>query len=243
MTLDVAYAAAIAPEIDRLRISISRGIAARGAAVVDEFGLTVAECQILGMLRNLAPARSAERAAVELLFVYQSLPVAQLLDGLATAGFVAADGSQVQLSARGVAAVDALLTITGEVVDATWHDQEVDFVAMRALTAKVMDVATQTGGAAYSVMAPMYEPEFVSPATRFAESLTPLRFHRFDVHIAAWRAAGLTAAEMQALGDGPTKDAIEADTNARAAGPYAALTDEERATLLDALQSLPIVDV
>jgi hypothetical protein len=66
-----------------------------------------------------------------------------------------------------------------------------------------------------------------------------LRFHRFDAHVAAWTAAGLTAAEVQALPPGPERDAIEAATNERAAAPYEALSRAERFAFVAGLGALP----
>ncbi|HZN17433.1 MAG TPA: hypothetical protein VFB84_04470 [Micromonosporaceae bacterium] len=51
-------------------------------------------------------------------------------------------------------------------------------------------------------------------------------------------AAGLTAAGIQAMAPGPAREAIEAETNVRAAAPYAALTATERRDLLDDLSAL-----
>ena len=72
-----------------------------------------------------------------------------------------------------------------------------------------------------------------------SERLTGLRFHRFDAHVAAWRAAGLTPDQIKALRNGPARTAIEADTNRRAATPYAALDPAERLELLAGLGALP----
>jgi hypothetical protein len=72
-----------------------------------------------------------------------------------------------------------------------------------------------------------------------AERLTPLRFHRFDAHVAAWRAAGLTVEQVVALGPGPERTAIEEATNLAAARPYEVLTPAERFDLCAGLGALP----
>jgi hypothetical protein len=69
--------------------------------------------------------------------------------------------------------------------------------------------------------------------------LTPLRFHRFDAHARAWRAAGLSVEQAQALTPGPLRDQIEDQTNAGAAAPYTRLDAQERAQLLEGLAGLP----
>ena len=76
-------------------------------------------------------------------------------------------------------------------------------------------------------------------AMRLAEHLTSLRFHRYDAHVGAWRAEGLTVDEVQALAPGPVRDRIEAETNRRAAPPYAALDPAGRLELLAGLGALP----
>jgi hypothetical protein len=54
----------------------------------------------------------------------------------------------------------------------------------------------------------------------------------------AWRAAGLTAGNIADLEPGALRDAIEDDTNERAAQPYSALTARERETLFEGLLTL-----
>jgi hypothetical protein len=55
----------------------------------------------------------------------------------------------------------------------------------------------------------------------------------------AWGAAGLAAAEIQALAAGPERAAIESETNRRAGIPYARLDPGERLRLLADLAALP----
>jgi hypothetical protein len=66
-----------------------------------------------------------------------------------------------------------------------------------------------------------------------------LRYHRADAHAAAWQAAGFTGEAMKQMPAGPTRDAVEAETNRRAGVPYAVLSPEERITLLAGLTALP----
>ena len=49
----------------------------------------------------------------------------------------------------------------------------------------------------------------------------------------------MTAAEIQAEPPGPRRDAVEVETNLRAAPPYAALTPEDRLGFLADLAALP----
>jgi hypothetical protein len=193
-------------------------------------------------LRNLAPRRRARRNALDEVLIYQpASETTAALEALAEAGVIELTPSDVGLTPRGIAFMERLYGLTSDMVARLWSEEARDFEELLGITRKAMAAASHSGGAAYSVLAPMAEPPGAPIATLFAESLTPLRFHRFDAHIAAWRAAGLTVEQVQALGDGPAKDAIEADTNVRAALPYAALSEDERETLLVALRALPIV--
>jgi hypothetical protein len=69
--------------------------------------------------------------------------------------------------------------------------------------------------------------------------LGALRYHRADAHAAAWTAAGHTALSIGELAAGPERLAIELETDRRAAGPYAALSADERLTVLADLAALP----
>nr|BFF25839.1 hypothetical protein GCM10025732_38040 [Glycomyces mayteni] len=68
--------------------------------------------------------------------------------------------------------------------------------------------------------------------------LEALRHYRADAHRAAWGAAGLTVAEVQALGPGAVKDGIEAETNRLDDQVYEVLDEGERWLLLGALGAL-----
>jgi hypothetical protein len=240
---DAGYAAAIAPEIDRIRVAIAHGIRDRFGPLIEAVQIPPSAGQMLGMLRNLGPDRVVTRAAVDALFVYQPPGTVKVaLDDLAASELVHLTESGVGLTPRGVETIEQMYGITNDVVGQLWRDVALDFTRLHAITATAIEAATATGGLGFSVLAPVYTPGGTPVVTRFAESLTPLRFHRYDAHVAAWRAAGLTAEEASALADGERKDAIEAETNTRAAVPYAALSDDERAILLDGLRALPNVD-
>jgi len=107
------------------------------------------------------------------------------------------------------------------------------------LAARAVRAAAVDGGDTFSLLAPSQEPADASEAALLSERLTGLRFHRFDAHVAAWRAAGLTADQIKALRNGPARAAIEAETNRRASTPYATLDPAERLELLAGLGALP----
>ncbi|MFU8871092.1 hypothetical protein [Micromonospora sp. SL4-19] len=107
------------------------------------------------------------------------------------------------------------------------------------LVGRVLGHGLATGGPAFRAMTPPYEPDDASPAMLLITRLGSLRHHRADAHRAAWRAAGLTAAEIRALPDGPERAAIESETDRRDAPAYGVLTEDERWELLAGLGALP----
>jgi hypothetical protein len=103
----------------------------------------------------------------------------------------------------------------------------------------LLDAARHSGGDAFAAMAPPYEPPGTAAGTILLNRLGTLRYHRADAHAAAWQAAGLTAAEIVEMPSGADREAIEDDTDARAAEPYATLSAEERLMMLADLAALP----
>jgi hypothetical protein len=232
-----AAGAAVAPELERLRGSIARSAPALLRDLAEATGVGPL-LPPFSMLRNL-PGRSASQRAIREVFLYQPVDVDGALTGLAEAGLVVLEGGEVRLSEAGTGLDAEMHRRLGRFVDDLWADHAAAVDEAGPLVQRVVESATETGGLAFSVMAPVWEPPGTSPATLLAERLTPLRFHRFDAHIAAWRAAGLSVAEVQALEPGPARDELEAETDRLAAPPYEALNGPERAALLAALERLP----
>jgi len=218
---------------------MSRAIGQRSGPVAVDLGLDQAGLSLLAMLRHLPPNRIATRAGLDTIFVYE--PAGFVASGLAqirASGLLHDDA--IALTDTGLAAIERIHAVSAGVVTEMWAGQPgADFDRLDVLTADVMAAAATTGGEAFKVVSPLYAPPGTPTFARVAEALTVLRYHRFDAHVAAWRAAGLTADEMQALEPGGRKDAIEADTNARASAPYVVLSESERAALVESLASLP----
>ena len=232
-------AALVAPVIDRLRNSMVRAVKARGGEVAAEFGIGEPAGMTMGMLRNALPCRTVTRA--ELYAVLRYVPPAQVDAGVAetvAAGLLDDDGA-LRATVRGRHCVDRLYAIGSGFVTDLWSGHEARVDSLLRLTERLLDAAEKTGGPAFAVMFPPYEPPGAPPAMRLAERLTPLRFHRFDAHVAAWEAEGLTVEQVQSLGAGPVRDRIEHETNRLAAAPYAALDLAERVELLGGLGALP----
>jgi hypothetical protein len=234
-------AALIAPTIDRLRMAMAKLGKAAGTDIAREHGLSDAGYMTMAMLRNAVPYRVVAQAGVHAIFSY--LPPQAVETGIAEAiktGLLVAPGDgKLQLTDTGRDFAVRMYTEVDKAVASAWSGQENLVRALLSLAGKAIDAAMATGGPAFNVLAPPNEPEGASDAMVLAERLTPLRFHRFDAHVAAWRAAGLTAAQMRDLSPGPERDAIEAETNRAAAVPYAALEPAERLELACGLGALP----
>jgi hypothetical protein len=204
-------------------------------------GLDLKAGQTLGTLRNLMPDRSVSRAAVLRVFCYQ--PVEQVtagIDGCISAGVLRESASgAISLSETGRRLVRETVATFGTEVTPLWEPHHDAVVELLPLVQRVVDAASDTGGAAFSVMAPVWRPPDMSPALLLAELMTPLRFHRFDAHIEAWTAAGLTVEQMTILPPGDERDAIERETDRIAAMPYAVLSATERAALVQGIGQLP----
>ena len=232
-------AALVAPVIDRLRRAMVTAIRVRGGELTSAFGIDERAGTTMGMLRNALPRRPVTRAELHAVLRYH--PPAQVDAGVAeavAAGLLVDDGA-LRATARGRECLDRFYAIGSEAVADLWSGHEARVESLLALTSRLLDAASETGGPAYAVMAPPYEPAGATPAMRLAELLTPLRFHRFDAHISAWEAEGLTVQEVQSLVAGPVRDHIEAETNRLAGAPYAALDPAERLELLGGLGALP----
>ena len=236
-----AVAAAVAPMLDRLRLAVARRVPERAQALATRLDLSPHGLQTLSMLRNLMPDREIDRAGSDAVFTYT--PRAQVLaagEALTEKSLITpGDRGEVVLSDRGRESVAELYALTAPIIDELWASHEDLSNKLAELARRAVAAAAATGGAAYAVMAPPWEPAEASMKMLLAERLTALRFHRFDAHIAAWRAVGLTVDAVRNLPPGQQRDAIEADTNERAGAAYEALTPDERFEFCAGLGALP----
>jgi hypothetical protein len=161
------------------------------------------------------------------------------VDNSAAQGMLTVDGTGIRATDAGRAFLQRVWASQDEALGAAWSAHATRVERLAEVLDGLIDAATPTGGDAFSAMTPTYEPPTARPGSRTLNRLGIMRYHRADAHAAAWSAAGLTAAGIAAMPSGPERDAIEDDTNARAAPPYAALGDEERLTLLADLAALP----
>lgn len=232
-------AAVVAPIVDRLRIGIARRLRERMAPVVAGAGGDPTLVRTVGMLRNALPDRAVPREGFATVFVYEPDAPAMVDRALESGYAEDAGGGLLRLTRRGGELVEDLRRITGEIVEELWSAHADRCAALAPLAGRLLDSASATGGPTFAVLAPPYEPAGTPTALLLAERLTPLRFHRFDAHVAAWRRAGLTAEQARSLPPGQERDAIEADTNRRAGAPFAVLDRAERLAFCAGLGALP----
>lgn len=237
----VRYAALIAPVLDRAAIGVH--LARPREAIVE-----IRERHGIERLGFLLEFRNPVLAGVNIplsgLHAVVRYPepgfVDEELDALVGGGLVTTDGDELVPTERAQAVVDDLVSVMDHVVNELWAWRSASFGPLRELVRAAIEGARDTGGAAFAVQtsAPIALPGR-SDAFQLWNHLWPLRYHRADAHAAAWAADGLTAAEIAAMEPGERRDRIEADTNRRAAPPWAALTADQRLDLLAGLGALP----
>lgn len=237
----VRVAAAIAPIIDRLRMSVVRAVQPMEAEVAERLGLPEGVLGPLGMLRNTMPDQVIALDDLLEVFVYQPPEtVLRTVDRLTTANLLESVGDgEIRLTKASHPLVHEVLGRMQSFLDELWSDRGPLVEGLLPLARRACAAVGDSGGEATRVMAPPYDPPSASPALLLAEALTPLRFHRHDAHAQAWRAEGLTVEGIQQLAPGPQRQRIEDETNRLAAAPYAVLSADERFTLVTGLGALP----
>jgi hypothetical protein len=193
---------------------------------------------VFAMLRNAYPNRSVSIRNYRAAYVYQDpADFDAALARMVQAALIDEATELLTLSDQGRMLIAQVGAVTAQAADELWGTEPLPILplAERCLVAAANSAAP---GGAFHLVAPRYDEPDDTDATRLAERLTGLRWHRFDAHVAAWTSAGLTAAEVMDLVHGQERDEIEAGTNEQAAQPYAVLTLDERRTLIEGLQGL-----
>jgi hypothetical protein len=208
--------------------------------LLEQWGLAPEAVGMVAMLRNTVPDRSFTPVQVQSVFAYSPEGTVNAgLEVLRASGHVAGSEDALRLTERGRSLVADIYAATTDAVGELWSGHEDGCRVLLPLTGNALAAAYETGGAGFSLMAPPHERAGAPKPVLLAERLTPLRFHRYDAHVAAWRASGLTAQQVQELAASPQREAVEAATNRRAGLPYAVLTADERVALLEGLCALP----
>jgi hypothetical protein len=232
--LDCAIAAA--PLIDRARLAIARGIAAQ-ASPGDQSGLNEPAAAMLAMLRHTLPDRAVTADQLRTVYAFHRDDQYTATQAeLSRAGLIRIDDDWIRLTDQGRVWIERLWRISDDVVTDLWDPVRDHVDALETLIPPVVARATAAPGPALSVFTPILDRPDSSSSTRVAERLTQLRFHRFDAHVAAWRAAG-TPPMDDTLPPG-MREQIEDETNRRAATAYEPISPHQRTNLLVHLASL-----
>ncbi|MEU4235044.1 hypothetical protein AB0F17_63155 [Nonomuraea sp. NPDC026600] len=231
------YAATIGPVVDAVHVNVHASARKEAAGLLPGF---------LADLRFTLPARPLTRRSLATIYRYGDAASldAEIRDHL-DQGTLEEDGDgALRPTAKALTFIDGLYAVHAATTERIWagHDlQTLADLAGRVVDAAGGDFGADSGGepgGAFAAMAPPYEPAGTPAGVLLFNRLAALRYHRADAHAAAWRAAGLTAAEIVALRPGPVRDRIERETNRRAAAPYGAITEHERALFHDGLLAL-----
>lgn len=227
------FAAAIAPVINAAQVNVH---AAARRAVTEHAEASGVTPGYLSDLRFMLPLRPVTRAQLGMIYRYRDAAEREggVQEHLREGTLI--DDGLLRVSGKGLAFVRRLYEVHAAAAERVWAGADVPDLA--ELAARVLGRAERVPGGALEVVAPPYEPEWATPGLLLFNRLAVLRYHRADAHAAAWQAAGLSAAEIVGLKDGPLRAGIEADTNRRAGAAYAVLSEKERDTLYDGLLEL-----
>ncbi|UBU13509.1 hypothetical protein [Nonomuraea gerenzanensis] len=233
------FAAAIAPVIGAAHVTVHASAARAVAALAETSGVTPG---LLSDLRFTLPLRPLTRDHLAVIDRYGDAAARErdLQEHLLQRTLAEDGDGTLRPTDKGLEFVHRLYEVHAATAARVWAAH--DLPGLAALVARVLDAAERVPGGALELVAPPYEPEGAERRGQAGlllfNRLAVLRYHRADAHAAAWQAAGLTAAGIVGLPDGPLRAAIEAETNLRAAAPYRTLTVRERETLYDGLLKL-----
>ncbi|MEV4567135.1 hypothetical protein AB0K12_25490 [Nonomuraea sp. NPDC049419] len=227
-----AFAEAMAPVINAANVNVHASATRAVADLSTAYGLTPG---LLSDLRFSLPLRPLTRRGLGVLFRYGDVE-GDLLDHLRQGALVEDPDGVLRLTEGGRDFIHGLYEVHAAAVERVWAGSDLGETA--ELVGRVVDAAERLPGGAFELVSPPYEPEGASPGLLLFNRLAVLRYHRADAHAAAWQAAGLSAAEIVGLMDGPLRAGIEADTNRRAGRIYRALSERERDTLYETLLKL-----
>ncbi|MGI8699266.1 MAG: hypothetical protein ACR2J0_09020 [Mycobacteriales bacterium] len=233
----VAFAAQVAPAVDRVAIGVHVASRSEAAQVLRRFGLPSAVPLIeLRLGLPLRPIPLVQARAV-LRYVAEADFQAHLL-GQVAAGILTVRDEHIALTGRGQECCTALAEVHERTADVLWRGRAQSLPRLGALAGRLLTAAQADAGPAFRGSAPSYEPVGASPGLLLFGQLCALRLHRADAHAAAWAEAGLSAEQIQALPAGAQRGRIEVRTNELAAPPYASLSETERRAFLAGLVAL-----
>ncbi len=228
------YAALVRPVIDRVYVSMRAAARPHTIAVVERMGLKpgFVSSFYFGLLARPMPAAAFAAATT-----YSGSDMTEELEqGIAA---VDVDGTW-QLTDSGRALGLTFQLAIAEGAQEFWADRAGALPRLADLLGILLEGGAASGGPAFTALSPAYEPRDASATLLVSSRLGSLRHHRADAHRAAWRATGVTLAELHALpADSPQRVAIEEETNRRDAPIYKSLSVSERIEFVALLGALP----
>ncbi|WP_433388727.1 hypothetical protein [Micromonospora sp. KLBMP9576] len=244
------FAGLVAPAVDRVfGAGILAGRDGGGAELSQRYGGPAATGFLLEFRTRLAaPGGTVDETGFAAVTRYRDpVDCRRALDKQVAYGMIHRDpGGGLWATERGLAFLAEIWQVHAEVTEELWagHDDRVlrlveAFGRVLAYALVLADAEGADAGAAFAATAPPYEPDGTPPGVLLLNRLGTMRYHRADAHAAASAGAGHDAASATALPAGPERLAIDLETDRRAAGPYAALTAEERLGVLADLSALP----
>lgn len=187
--------AAAAPEIDRLVWAVRDAVRAR----YDELpSATVLTAPTFWPLINLMPfADQLSESFIRRRYIYRPQPaLAAFFAELESGGFLARDGDRLRPTERLAPIGEEVRLATAAATAELWRPHEEVVVPASAMARTVLDAGPVRDGL---VQVAIRAPEPEDPFSRFWQRLAGLRLLRNEAHVDAWRAAGLTALDVEAL--------------------------------------------
>ncbi len=250
------FAGLVAPAVDRAFVAAMRAGQEGGAELSQRYGGPSATAFLVELRTRLAaPGGTVDGPGFAAVTRYRDPTACQrTMDRHVAYGMIhrRSDGG-LAATERGAAFLAELYQLHAEVAAELWAGQDDRVLRLTEATGRLLAAAlapdTHAGGGAvdgagpvggaFSALAPPYEPDGTPAGVLLLNRLGALRHHRADAHAAVWAAAGYTATSIVELPDGTQRRAIELATDRQAAGPYAALTPDERLAMLADLAALP----
>ncbi|MDP9866817.1 MULTISPECIES: hypothetical protein [Streptosporangium] len=229
------YAASIAPLIDAVHLGVHVASRPLSRELVERSGF---HADLLIDLRYVLPARPLTPEGLAALYRYNPFDDDEVGVQLAQGALLLGEDGLLRATDRALAFIADLYGAHAVMTGRMWAAHADRLPELADLAGRLLRAASGSGGTAFAQAAPPHEPAGTPAGVLLFNRLAALRYHRADAHAAAWRAAGLTAAQIVTLTSGPVRDRVEADTDRRAALPYETLSTRERQTLLVGLSVL-----
>ncbi|MFB9681814.1 hypothetical protein [Streptosporangium vulgare] len=231
------YAASIAPLIDAVNLGVHIASRPLSRELTERSGL---QTDLLVDLRFVLPARPLTAVGLAALYRYNPFDRSEI-DVQIAQGTLVEDGGVLRATATALSFIASLYEAHAAVTGELWAARADRLPELADLAGRLVEAgAVAGGGAAFAQAAPPHEPAGTPPGVLLFNRLAVLRYHRADAHADAWARAGLSAAQVIALPPGAVRDRIEAQTNRRAARPYASLTTRDRQAFLLGLSALDL---